>query len=585
MKNFTRIFTLLIAIILVLSAQAQNKSDAVNKSAMSPDSAMLSDMDTAYFDLNYVEAPIKSYGTLFQDSSSRYTVPADSGTTSIFSASLWIGGKNESGELCLAAERFNQHGFDFYPGPLRRNNNPGTTDSLTSEAYNHVWKIDRSEIEYLNYAFENNISVNIPDNIANWPAHGPQDYSQNLAPFHDENNNGIYEPNNGELPDILGDQMLYWITNDNTKPHTESGGQAMGIELHHKFYGFRFDNPQNEFDDLINYQTFYNLQITNASENQYDSVYFGVWVDGDIGNAYDDYLGCDVQLNSFYFYNGDDFDEGGYQNDLPVQTVTVLNSPLLYANGQDDDGDGIIDNEQIGMSKFMYFNNSTGGNPATTDPVVGIEYYNYMQGIWEDNTPLYYGGAGHFSSGATDVVCDYAFPGDTDPTGIGTGGIIMPPWSEESSGTNPPDDRRGILSMGPITLLPGDTVNIDLLFGFLPSANGGKTTELNYRSRLDSLITWFHEARIPSNYLAAEYANISSDAKHNTKLYPNPATSHLYIDNFKAGQSYEIFDSFGRKVMSGNYQGKINLNDLTSGMYFIRYEAENQLQRKSFILM
>ncbi|MDA3876565.1 MAG: hypothetical protein PF483_05710, partial [Halothiobacillus sp.] len=37
----------------------------------------------------------------------------------------------------------------------------------------------------------------------------------------------------------------------------------------------------------------------------------------------------------------------------------------------------------------------------------------------------------------------------------------------------------------------------------VPSANGGKTTELNYRSRLDSLITWFHEARIPSNYLAA----------------------------------------------------------------------------------
>jgi hypothetical protein len=160
----------------------------------------------------------------------------------------------------------------------------------------------------------------------------------------------------------------------------------------------------------------------------------------------------------------------------------------------------------------------------------------------------------------------------------------MASWSEETEG-NTPDDRRAMFNMGPITLLPGDTVNIDLLFGFLPNANGGKNSDLNYRSRLDSLITWFHEDRIPSNYLAAEYANISSEAKENTKLYPNPATSHLHIDNLKAGQFFEIYDNFGRKVMSGNYQGKINVNDLTSGIYFIRYEVDNQLQRKSFVIM
>ncbi|MDA3910410.1 MAG: T9SS type A sorting domain-containing protein [Bacteroidales bacterium] len=67
-------------------------------------------------------------------------------------------------------------------------------------------------------------------------------------------------------------------------------------------------------------------------------------------------------------------------------------------------------------------------------------------------------------------------------------------------------------------------------------------------------------------------------------LYPNPATSHLYIDNLKAGQSYEIYDSFGRKVMSGNYQGKINLSGLTSGMYFIRYVAESNVKTKAFMI-
>ncbi|MEA1873640.1 MAG: T9SS type A sorting domain-containing protein [Bacteroidota bacterium] len=69
------------------------------------------------------------------------------------------------------------------------------------------------------------------------------------------------------------------------------------------------------------------------------------------------------------------------------------------------------------------------------------------------------------------------------------------------------------------------------------------------------------------------------------QIYPNPAKDKLYISNLSEDTAYEIYDNFGRKVISRNYQGKINVDDLTSGMYFIRYEVDNQLQRKSFIIM
>jgi len=79
---------------------------------------------------------------------------------------------------------------------------------------------------------------------------------------------------------------------------------------------------------------------------------------------------------------------------------------------------------------------------------------------------------------------------------------------------------------------------------------------------------------------------INDDTKAlESQIYPNPASDKLYISNLSDNSAYEIYDNFGRKVMSGNYQGKINLNDLTSGMYFIRYEVDGSLIRQAFVVM
>ena len=46
-------------------------------------------------------------------------------------------------------------------------------------------------------------------------------------------------------------------------------------------------------DNEINDMTFYNYKIVNRSTLPLSDVYFGQWVDPDLGYYLDDYVGCD----------------------------------------------------------------------------------------------------------------------------------------------------------------------------------------------------------------------------------------------------------------------------------------------------
>jgi hypothetical protein len=101
------------------------------------------------------------------------------------------------------------------------------------------------------------------------------------------------------------------------------------------------------------------------------------------------------------------------------------------------------------MSKFVYYTN--GASSGQGDPNSAPEFYNYLKGFWQDGSPFTYGGTGHMSGGQ---VCDYMFPGNSDPTGFGTNGNIQTPWDEYTV-NNPVGDRRFLQSSGPFTLKPG----------------------------------------------------------------------------------------------------------------------------------
>ena len=160
------------------------------------------------------------------------------------------------------------------------------------------------------------------------------------------------------------------------------------------------------------------------------------WTDADLGNAFDDYTGVDVDRSFGYVYNGDDIDEtvSGYGANPPRVGIDFFEGPFSDLNdGIDNDRDGVIDEldtldnkkvvtERIGLSKFIHFTNAA--PPGQDDPDTDVELYNYLTGKWGNGTALTYFGSG-YNTASTDF-SNYSFPGTTDPLKRGL-------WTECSS--------------------------------------------------------------------------------------------------------------------------------------------------------
>ena len=547
-----------------------------------------------HLDINNIKAEVNSDGTLFWNlATGQFEVPQGSGAHTIFANALWIGGIDASNTLKIAAQTYRQTGTDFWPGPLSIT---GTTDSATMVAYNKIWKINQCDINtYTNWYAAGATGTNPTDSTAmqtilDWPATGIS--GAPLAPFVDVNSNGVYEPYSGEYPLIKGDQALFCVFNDNGGIHTETAGAAIGLEIQAMIYGY------NCPDDSALYNTvFTHYKIINKSSFRLDSAFVGNWTDFDIGSYGDDFVGCDVTRGAYYGYNGDsidDFPSSGqvpYGANPPAQSVTFLAGPYATPNGIDDAasssvngsnyGDGIVDNERLGMSKFMYYNNdaSTIGSPSSA-----VDFYSYLAGTWKDGTPMTYGGTGHL----TGVPCDYMLPATSDPLGFGTNGIPQAPWDETSAGSVPAD-RRGVGSYGPFTFQPGAVHEVDFAYVFGRATSGGNLASVVVmQDRIDSVRQKFNNGITECG--CASLTGINNYENENSlSIYPNPASENITI-NFSSTSkniSIKIFDATGRLVKNmenlKSGENTINVSELENGLYLINVNDGRSSVTKRFV--
>ena len=414
---------------------------------------------------NRVRARILNKGDLHWDPIAQvphYEVPIGSNLGTIYSSAIWFGGIDASGLLRVACQTYRQSGTDFWPGPLDSN---GEADLIVSNEFDHIWMANRADIDAFRYQYAlgnvQNGTYAISNFIATWPAYytAAPNYPQRLAPFFDFNGDNLYNPMDGDYPEIKGDQMAWWIFNDELYPKTETNSQSMKIEIHASAYSLNCNSDSNSTRGL-NYTTFYHYTLYNRSFDDYNSCYFGMWSDPDLGNAADDYMGCHVGLNTFYAYNGDNDDDGGqgYGTCPPRQNVTFLNGPIAPLNdGEDNDHDGLVDevSERIGLSKFMYYTNTNGiptGNPSVID-----NYYDYLIGQWLDGTIVTYGGDGRNpGNGNTGIPTSFMFPDNSDVN-------FSTPWNMANGGIQP-TDMRGLGSYGPFFIAAGDSLSFDFAF-------------------------------------------------------------------------------------------------------------------------
>jgi hypothetical protein len=393
--------------------------------------------------------------------------------SSIFTGGVWLGGKDQAGNLKLAASIYGQGtNSDFWPGPLNEN---GTTNKKTCENWDKHFVVFRTEIDSARKLWnaaliaasgvrENAIIPDglIPSSVKGWPASKNRFFyevnrfvlpitSQGYGKFHDENNNTEYEPDKGDYPtidvkrcnvDVYPDEMVYWIYNDNGNVHTISAkSEPIQMEVQVQAFGY-------QTNDFLNDMTFQRYKLINRAKTDIDSMYFAMFVDADLGCYTDDYVGCDTSRSLAYYYNQDEEDgttgivcDGGvntYGTKIPIMGIDYFRGPN-DANGK-----------ELGMSSFTYFNNAgSGGPPAgTTDPKTAIEFYNYLTGKWKDGTPYTYGGTA-YNPGTSGKKIKYAY---VDAPNLAGPNIWSMCYPEKAPTTY---DRRTIQATGPLLLKPG----------------------------------------------------------------------------------------------------------------------------------
>ncbi len=574
--------------------------------------------NSAFLDINNVNALITDNSNQHWDlTEAKYFTPKQNNTSPLFSSAMWIGGYT-AGNLHMAAMTYRQNGYDFWPGPI----NPVTDaiDSTTLETYNHVWKVNRFDIANFMYAWaagtvQSGVFVP-PASIVNWPGNSPYT-GKPLAPYVDFNGDGTYNYLQGDYPLIKGDQMIWSVYNDIYNHHGETGGLPLGIEVHASAYAFTCPGIADS-NTVLNNTTFYNYQIVNYSSNQYDSTRMGLWVDSDLGDYQDDYVGCNVMNNYGYTYNGEnyDYDTGpnpGYHSNLPVFACNVLNGPKANPNdGIDNNNNGVIDeaNEHCLMDGFNYYNNSgssINGNPSGT--AGGIPYYNLMNNLWENGTPMTYGASGLRADTGSNKACRFLYPGTSDPYGIGLGGSIASPvvppggtvtfgpsgWTEAQAG-NPFGDRRFIVNIGPFTMKPDSIYNFDYALVFTQdSANcyGNAICPIT-RAVSDNqrVRNWFNNNTFPTCLSLAGLGIKENNAALSLdfKLYPNPANNVVYIEFEKPLNkvTIEVYDMLGKIVRGFQYNdlvkyASIPVSDLQSGVYMVKIQTEEGPSIKKFV--
>ena len=208
-------------------------------------------------------------------------------------------------------------GSDFWPGPL--DELTSNTNANTCLEYDKIFKVDGQRIIEHVESIEDGSFTTPHAQIAAWPGKGNFGSGDKvLAPFKDLNGDTYYQPELGEYPVLQEecqgeeldnepedqpDQMLWFVYNDKGNIHSETQGEPIGVELQTTAFAFATN-------DEVNDMTFYSTRIINRGFSELTNTYFGQWVDPDLGNFSDDYVGCDVGLSLGFCYNGDDNDEG-----------------------------------------------------------------------------------------------------------------------------------------------------------------------------------------------------------------------------------------------------------------------------------
>src|SRR5690554_166053 len=446
----------------------------------------------------------------------------------ISSSAFWFGGIGNSAQIRICAQTYYNIGKDQFSGPFSSTNQYNSSSYMNKYA-SSIWNISLSEIQDHIDNFSNSGYL-VPQQIENWPAHGDTTLgvSYYLAPFVDVNNNGKYEPSEGDYPQIKGCAATYIITNDDAKTH-DSGGSQLGIEIHYMIYQLSENSMHNDV-------TFIDVKVIKKTNEIIKDFTMGYFIDADIGNSLDDHSGTSPERNAMFFYNADNDDEIGgaahFGINPPAFGVVCLND-IISSAGQYKTGSG--------------------------DPFLSYDYWRYMNGVdvngqsWTDEngnpTPILY-------------------PGNpNDPLAYSA--------ISDSLAAN---DIRGIMNIKIGIIEQGNIISRS--YAIVPANSGNNNLDqVNHVfNKIDALQVDYNN----NNLVPCDLSLGISENQQKTQsilLFPNPSINKVHLLGLENGE-YEVLivDVLGKMHLETklhNEKTALDIHALPKGIYLVMIKSEN----------
>lgn len=398
------------------------------------------------FDANQIRAWVGNNGEIVS-----YNMTGDAGLewpkgsarTAVFQSGLWVAGKID-GEIVTAAAEYSS---EFRPGKIILEPGSDPYPDNPSDARYQVWSINKGDSP-------DPTSPNYNREYAGWPiadgapGHDGEYFTDSNGngvwddgeEFEDYNGDGVYNGPDGDItegedpPLFIGDQVHWCVYND-LDPGMHSNvfnSSPMGIEIQTTLFGF------DRADPLGNVM-FLKWLVINKGGHRIDSTYISMWSDPDVGDANDDYVGCDTTLSVGYCYNGDAVDSD-YGTAPPCVGYDFFQGPIVPSPGDTAlvSGEFIPDYRNLPMTSFVKYTN---GSKVYYDPETAPEAYSYMKGYTATGDPWV------MPNGETTK---FLYPGDP---------VTRTGYTEYDDDT--PADRRFLMNSGPFTMEPWVDTNGD----------------------------------------------------------------------------------------------------------------------------
>ena len=400
------------------------------------------------------------------------------------------------------------------------------------------------------------------------------------APYVDVNLSGNYEPMI-DTPGVknASQTVFMCLTDGFQESHNPGEGSGGGtFPLYAELHLTAWSYSQPSYADM----QFVRFDVINKGVSPWTNTFFSLFADVDLGDAIDDYIGCDTARDLAFGYNADNDDQIYGQSPPAFGLLLLKGAYNKYITPQ----------KQYDMTSFVTTIKYTGVCMRETNGEPYPAYLN-MKGFKADSTawldPTY----------NPPKKTKFIFSGDPE-TNVGwtePKGVIYNCNLDSTGQINYPlsgRDVRLIMNTGDesITVMPGDTQRI-VLCQLIARGN----SNLNSVTKLKEL------SDIARNFYNTNFTigvkTLSTEIPASYSLeqnYPNPFNSMTKIQFQVQSSKFVkliVYDLLGKEVRTlvneykdaGSYIVSFDGSELSSGIYFYKMRAGDFVRVRRMVLI